>query len=462
MLGRGRSGVVYLAKHIELDEYRAIKQVPKTCTDYEQFRREALILKQLRHTGIPIVYDLEEDDQCSYLIEEFLEGDSLYALVSDMGHFSTAMTISYGIQICHLVSVLHSAKPNPILYLDLQPKNLLISNDIVKLIDFDHAVSSNEAAALDERYGTIGCAAPEQYTSDPLDERTDIYAIGAVLYYMLTGTLPKKELSFPRGASERRLARIIRTCLLRRPEKRYQSVTQLADALQQIQTEYFQQKYRGVFGKEQISSLTIAVAGTKAGVGTTHIALGLTAHMRRCGFSAVYEEQNASNAALQFGVCMGKTPDSYGIYLVKGVPMLPLYGSNVKLPPHPYPVVVKDYGHDWQTLLCEESEADHTLLVCGTKPWEYETTKEVLCQFSGRSELTIIYNQFAKRYRGKAAAPDGKLPCFLMPHDADSRTDRERVRAVYDALLASWKEVRPKGRMRRLFGIGKHLRKKRM
>ena len=57
---------------MELDEYRAIKRVPKTFVDYELFRKEALILKGIRDQGIPIVYDLAEDDQYSYLIEEYL------------------------------------------------------------------------------------------------------------------------------------------------------------------------------------------------------------------------------------------------------------------------------------------------------------------------------------------------------------------------------------------------------
>ena len=73
---------------MERDEYRAIKRVPKTFVDYELFRKEALILKGIRDQGIPIVYDLAEDDQYSYLIEEYLEGDSLYALVSESGHCS--------------------------------------------------------------------------------------------------------------------------------------------------------------------------------------------------------------------------------------------------------------------------------------------------------------------------------------------------------------------------------------
>ena len=76
ILGTGREGTVFLAVHLGLEEYRAVKRVSKSFLNYEQFRREALILKELRHPGIPIVYDVEEDENYSYLIEEYLEGDS--------------------------------------------------------------------------------------------------------------------------------------------------------------------------------------------------------------------------------------------------------------------------------------------------------------------------------------------------------------------------------------------------
>lgn len=83
----------------------------RSCADYEQFKNEALILKSIRHPGIPIVYDIfvSEEDDCFYLIMEFLSGSSLFTHVSDMGHLSKAMTILYGIQICHLVNILESA-----------------------------------------------------------------------------------------------------------------------------------------------------------------------------------------------------------------------------------------------------------------------------------------------------------------------------------------------------------------
>ena len=81
ILGKGRSGTVYLARHLELEELRAIKEVPKSCACYDQFKKEALLLKRLRHPGIPIVYDLEEEEHFSYLIEEFLEGERRKAMI---------------------------------------------------------------------------------------------------------------------------------------------------------------------------------------------------------------------------------------------------------------------------------------------------------------------------------------------------------------------------------------------
>lgn len=120
-------------------------------------------LKTLRHPGIPIVYDVEEDTGYSYLIEEYLEGESLYALVKRLGSLSVKAAADLGIQICRIIQFMNSAE-NPILYLDLQPKNLLVCNGVLRLTDFDHAQYASDAAAFGERYGTIGFAAPEQYT----------------------------------------------------------------------------------------------------------------------------------------------------------------------------------------------------------------------------------------------------------------------------------------------------------
>ncbi len=427
-MGHGRSGTVYLARHIGLDEYRAVKQVPKTRADYSRFRKEALLLKTIRHPGIPVVYDLEEDEDYSYLIEEFLEGDSLYALVSDMGHFSKAMTVRYGIQICRLVNILHSARPNPILYLDLQPKNLLICHDTVKLVDFDHAVHLDEAKHLLMRYGTVGCAAPEQYTKDVLDERTDIYAIGAVLYYMLTGEFPSEAPAYPRERIDREMARVIRVCLQRDRTRRYASAQELCRALERIQKNT-ERGRRRVFDTDGTLSLTIAVAGARHGAGATHIAMGLCAYLRRRGYPALYEEKNSSRAVLQYASYAGAEMDRCGIFRIGGLPMLPSYGAAAGFLPHPYRITVWDCGDD-VTMLSEQ--ADACLLVCGSKPWEWETNRELLSRLAVQAGLAVIYNHFCGQE--KLPGPAGETPCFLMPYHPDPLKADRAADAVYEAV----------------------------
>ncbi len=231
---------MYLAYHVELEEYRAVKVVPKSIADYDTFRKEALFLKTLRHPGIPIVYDVEEDTGYSYLIEEYLEGESLYALVKRLGSLSVKTAVNLGIQICRIIQFMNSAE-NPILYLDLQPKNLLVCNGILRLTDFDHAQYASDAAAFGERYGTIGFAAPEQYKGEPLDCRTDVYAIGALLYFMSHGDVPGSTLEVINEPEYRKLDRIIRGCMKAEKEERYQSAEELQRTLQELQNQIKEQ-----------------------------------------------------------------------------------------------------------------------------------------------------------------------------------------------------------------------------
>ncbi|MGL5436997.1 MAG: serine/threonine protein kinase [Lachnospiraceae bacterium] len=444
ILGRGRNGTVWLALHKDLEEYRAIKQVPKAGTGYHQFRQEALILKTLRHPGIPIVYDLEEDEAFSYLIEEFLEGDSLYALISDLGHFSTAMTIHYGIQICHLVNYLHFAEPTPILYLDLQPKNLLLCNNSIKLVDFDHAVHLQQAEQLTKRYGTVGCAAPEQYTGEALDERTDIYAIGAVLYYMLTGCFPGTAPAYPSDLISPRMVRIIKICL--QPDKRwrYQSVRVLREQLQQIQREE-----DGVFAKDQLSSLTIAVTGTGPGAGTTHIAMGLASYLTRQGILALYEEKDNSGGICQLAAHRQAEMDPYGIYRIYGQPMLPHYGTAVNVMPHPWRIVVQDHGSSWNRP--EIAAAGMILLISSGKPWKTEQEQSAYQSLGNLPGLAVIYNHFSRRLSVKPQGLANGTTVFFMPNFTNPFTGTKQSDQCFREIWADRIQYQQGGKLRNLF-----------
>lgn len=375
VLGSGRTGTVWLAVHLGLEEYRAIKRVSRASVDYETFRREALILKDLRHPGIPMIYDLEEDSDYFYLIEEYLQGYSLYTLITNQGTLQEADAVRYGMQICGLVEYLHSADEIPILYLDLQPNNLIICGGAVKLIDFDHALGSLQANADRKRYGTRGCAAPEQYTSDRiLDQRTDIYAIGAVLRFMVTGTLEQG--SVVSDAISRPFGRIIMKCMEPDMERRYTSAKEVGSVLQKLCVREVSDNK----DYKTIPSLVLILVGMRPGAGTTHLAFGMCVYLAAQGYRVLYEEHNPSRAVSALALRSGARSDQYGVYHINGCYMKPWYGPAVRLEkPVGYQVIVKDCGTDWQLAEKELIESSGILITAAAwNSWEMDYAKHLV------------------------------------------------------------------------------------
>lgn len=443
-IGQGRSGRVLLAFHVELKDYRAIKQVPKNCLSYEQFLREALMLKELRHPGIPIVYDVEEDSEYSYLIEEFLEGNSVYDLVMDQGYLLQEAAIRYGIQICSLINYLHLAEKTPVLHLDLQPKNLLLCHEKIKLIDFGSAAVLTDANAARKRYGTPGYCAPEQrQQEDVLDVRTDVYAIGGLLYFMVTGTHPESssldvDSERPHSGQRpgRRLEVVIRTCLDPDKEKRYQTVQDVQQAL-----EHLDQK-SGVFKKKDQSSLIIALIGSKPGVGTTHLGFGLSVYLNKKGYPNLYEEHNSSGAAAAMAGYLGVRADSYGIFRAAGLNIKPDYGPTVRLREPDYDIVIRDYGsevHRFQRL----EEADLLLLIKGGKWWDTRECPKDQERLLAHPGLSVIYNQVHRQIRlmPEQALKDKccfQMPCFPNPF-FPGRDTEDCMRAILNSHVKTGK-----------------------
>lgn len=434
LLGQGRSSIVYLAVHEELQEYRAVKCVRKDCVDYPQFLKEAHLLRDLRHPCIPVIYDLAEDEEFSYLIEEYISGDTLQAIVSAQGPLSRAMMIQYGIQICRLVYFLHSNQKNPILFLDLQPKNLLLSKGVLKLVDFGQAVSTDQVPVLDRRYGTIGYAAPEQYTDEPLEERTDIYAIGAVLYFMSTGQCPGKVPVYPDEIFRGGLKPIVRRCLEPARENRYPSAKELELELQKLtKTE------QDGFEYQADSFLTIAVAGTKAGIGTTHTAIGLSSYLHCCGISGIYEEKNSSNAVRQMADWFEADPDENGYVQIKGLTLLPRYGPAIRFHNNISSHMIQDYGTDWAAIPLHDT--DTVCLVCGSRWWEQTAVYSAFEVLKEHPNLILLYNHTG-RQRILLPSRAKKQQCFPMPYFPNPFKLNSQAVSFYQTVLSRM----PKGR----------------
>lgn len=429
VIGRGRTGVVYLAFHRELEEYRAVKAVAKSSLGYEDFRREALLMKELRHPGIPVIYDIEEDGEYSYLVEEYLQGDSLSSLVSTRGPLARCTVLRYVIQLCGVVNYLHSAGTEPILHLDLQPKNLLVCHETLKLIDFGQAERLGRANMARQRFGTVGFAAPEQYCCEKeMDERTDIYAIGGLLFYLATGEYPDPEASpgmLGLKMWSREAGRIVSACLEPEKENRYQSVRQLMGDLEKLQ-------------KQPVSSQLIAVYGNEPGIGTTHISLGLCASLWAWNISNLYEEGHPSSHLQKLGQNRGRKTDSCGIFRLFGCAMKPWYGRQVCFSEHHYPVIIEDRGI-WpgdKGKRAGDREPDAALLVVGGKWWNQPPAEDFLSLWSKSG--VVIYN-FSDKSIG-LTAPGGirgmkilRSPLFSNPFRPD------KAAQAWMAML--WKEM---------------------
>ncbi len=431
-LGAGRSGTVYLAYHRDLEEYRAIKVVSNAMTDFETFRKEALFLKNLRHPGIPLVYDVVDGSQFfseNYflIVEEYLEGESIYARVKRMGSLSMKTTVDLGIQICRIIQFMNTAE-NPILYLDLQPKNLLVCEEMVKLIDFDHAQYASEVEDFGERYGTIGFAAPEQFRGEPLDCRTDVYAIGALLYFMCRGRVPGREPEFGEDAKFRELDRIIRGCMAEKKEDRYATAKDVELALMEW-------NHRNI-NEYAIESLTIIFTGAKAGIGTTHAALGFANFLARNGHLTLYQETYDTDSVRTLVRNLNAKPDDAGVYHFGCLNIRPFYGKSVKLPYPYYPITVLDMGVSWDGD-SDLPDADLCVLVCGGKWWETERTLRAARQLkSCGKQPVLLWNHMSGGSVIKLPKDLCGIPCLNLPFFTNPWKRNKSADACFAELLA--------------------------
>lgn len=339
-----------------------------------------------------------------------------------------------------MVQYLHSSGKIPILYLDLQPKNLLICHEVVKLIDFDHAARLSDANEDTKRYGTPGYCAPEQMNGErELDIRTDVYAIGCILYFMRTGTYLDQD-GVPSGNfCEKELCRIIRACLKPQKEERISSAAEVKLALMALAGhEKCNKSVRmsgiGVFGKNNVSSLIIALAGSKSGVGTTHLSISLSGYLRHQGYPNLYEEHNHSRAVLQTAETIGVEADSYGIFKIQNIMLKPAYGGAVRLKEHPYQVIVRDYGTDLEAMACA-NDIHLRILVHGGKWWDMADGEQAVSALKHCPGLVVLYNHTLPELNIKAPEHADCMRCYFVPCFCDPFLPGIVVTRFWDAAV---------------------------
>lgn len=247
ILGQGGMGAIYRAEDENLGVDVAVKENLFTSEEFErQFRREAVILANLRHPNLPRVTDhFVLEGQGQYLVMDFIEGEDLRERIDRQGLLSDKEAVILGTAICDALTYLHSFQPQ-IVHRDIKPGNVKITpSGKIQLVDFGLAkfAQGSQATTTGARAMTPGYSPPEQYGTARTDPRSDIYSLGATLYMSLTGFLPEDALARAMGQIEltqirthnskvsRRLAAVVEKAMEIRPEHRYQSAEEFKKAL---------------------------------------------------------------------------------------------------------------------------------------------------------------------------------------------------------------------------------------
>lgn len=242
VLGQGGEGCVYLAEDESLSRLAAVKQLWEgEEKESGRIMREAAFLRDLRHPALPVVYELFYEEGW-YLVMEYIAGISLHKYIQDRGAVGEEQARFWAASLLDVLSYLHT-RETPVIYRDLRPDNIMVCRDgSVRLVDFGAAAfrSFGERDSGKMAY-TMGFAAPEQRRTVGkrawADERSDIYAFGRTLCYMVTGADQAASCAMlspscynPLLSAE--LEEIIARCTAEAPENRYQAVSEIVRDLE--------------------------------------------------------------------------------------------------------------------------------------------------------------------------------------------------------------------------------------
>ena len=258
LIGTGGMSSVYLAEHVLMKRQRAIKVLPKSRVNdssyLARFHLEAQATASLDHPNIVRAYDVDNDGEQHFLVMEFIDGKDLQNIVKQEGALPLELACNYIAQSAEGLAYAHE---NNLIHRDIKPANLLIDDKgIVRILDLGLALYSDGAKASltvahnENVLGTADYLSPEQaVNSHKVDLRTDIYSLGCTLYFLLTGHPPftdgslaqriaKHQTTMPedvrkdRPECPRDLVDICVKMMQKKPEKRYQNMKQVAEALE--------------------------------------------------------------------------------------------------------------------------------------------------------------------------------------------------------------------------------------
>lgn len=357
-IGSGSGGTVYSAYHKRLKKLVVLKKISERAAQSLDTRAEADTLKNLKHPYLPQVLDFLEREDGIYTVMDFISGQTFAQCMQEGKRFTQNQIVKYARQLCEALSYLHHQKV-PIIHSDIKPSNIMLTlEDNICLIDF------NVSAYLKEEKGTVtGCtkgyAAPEQYRAllgknrintkrtlfysekteyideendslqeqevlSGLDERSDIYSLGATLYHLVTKKMPSGDVNEQLVISENEygvseaLAAIINKAVQIDPEARFQSADEMLSALKQIAKT--DKRYQRLLYRQKLCSIfcLLFLAGSIGMIALGTKMLQKEKHQQYEELVAVLEKAQEENVFLQnYQKCLELFPEKADAYLVR-------------------------------------------------------------------------------------------------------------------------------------------------
>lgn len=340
---------VYLVRHTALDTLRVAKVIRKADMDSDTILREARLIKNLKHSHIPVIYDIEEDDISICIIEEYISGKSLRSYINDTDNIKTSEICDIAVKLCDILEYLHNCD-NEIIHLDIKPDNIIIDeHNNVKLIDFGSSI--HKAGLTQAGMISPGYAAPEQYSGKELTYQTDIYSVGMVLKFMADSNSTVHNKLYP----------VINKCTRHNQYRRYKNVKALRWELEQTARSditFFQKikfinknainktssialnntyvsgsvlenyKINSIYGIKNYSYI-IKVSGSRRGIGVTHTVLSMAHCLGDYGLKCLVIEGSGRTDILQTALADNSIcSTSEGLLIGRGIWLMPSYGRD--------------------------------------------------------------------------------------------------------------------------------------